>query len=373
MDIQKFFDSYSKNSTRTVLTLLYLEFISEKNNQLMAQNKEARTPYNTLPYFLRNYIPETEVITSTGERVSVLEKGVNLWRYLILPNVVFQSHGEKSYRSLAICEENLWRGTNSVNYLIAVNEKMPQWKAEFKDLCSQYGAELQKIEQKRLGEVALHFPNSFISTYLQDKANDLLLLNRRTPDYAERLLHRIVDASGKPFDWGLKDFNVKYALPNMQVLLQKGHYWPFLQATGFSNGGTINFRDRDISLETLQELDRQLPIWTEEAKTILFDLQKKEKAEQIGRNVLRALVKQKMRELKMEYQIEEDCEKGNIVLALKLEKKRMLKLTLRSGNIDLMKRQFDSVAEIVNTLNDIPMNYRIGFQNNNMQWEKEEE
>ena len=373
MDIQGFLTSFSKNSTRTTLTLLYLEFISEKNNQLVAQNKEARTPYNTLPYFLRNYIPETEVIVSTGEKVDVLEKGVNLWRYLILPNVAFQSHGDKSYRSVSICEENGWLGINSVNYLIAVNAQMPQWKAEFKELCSQYSSELQNIEQKRLEEVAQHFPSAFISTYLQDKANDLLLLNRRTPDYAERLLHRVVDASGKPFDWEKKDFNVQYKLPNMQLMIQKGNYWPFLQATGFSNGGTLNFRDRDISLETLQELDRQLPIWMEEAKTILFDLQKKEKAEQIGRNVMRALVKQKMRELKMEYQIEEDCDKGNLVLALKLEKRRMLKLTLRFGNIDSMKRQLDSVAEIVNALNNVPMNYRIYFQNDNMRWQKEEE
>ena len=373
MDIQGFFNSFSKNSTRTVLTLLYLEFISEKNNQLRLQGSDARTPYNSLPFFLRNYIPETEVIISTGEKVGVLEKGVNLWRYLILPNVVFQSVGEKSYRNLTICEENLWLGTNSVDYLIAVNDKMPQWKAEFKEMCSQYDAELQKIEQKRLEEIARHYPNTFVATYLQDKANDLLLLNRRTPDYAERLLHRIVDASGKPFDWEKKEFNVQYHLPNMQLMVHKGHYWLFLQATGFYNGNTINFRDRDISLETLQELDRQLPIWTEEAKTILFDLQKKEKTEQIGRNVMRMLVRQKMRELKMEYQIEEDCEKGNLILVLKLEKRRMLKLTLRSGHMDLMKRQLDSVSEIVDALNSVPMDFRIYFQDSKIQWQKEAE
>lgn len=371
MDIQKLLNS-SLKSNRTTLTSLYLEFIREKNNQLVSQHFEG-TPYNTLPYLLRNTMPETEVILYSGDKVSVFEKGVHAWRYLILPNVVFQSHGSASYRSISICEENVWLGTNSVNYLIAVNNQMPQWKAEFKEICSQYKSEIQEIERKRQEKIAQHHLHAFISTYLQDRSNDLLLLNRRTPDYAERLLHRVVDASGKPFDWGLKDFNVQYALPNMQLMVQKGQYWPFLQATGFSNGGTINFRERDISLETLQELDRQLPVWTGEAKNILLDLQKKEKSEQIGRNVMRTLVKQKMRELKMEYQLEDDLEKGNLILALKLEKRRMIKVTLRSGHIDLMKRQLDTLAEIVSALNAVPMDYRIYFQSNNMRWQKEEE
>lgn len=356
-----------------MLTSLYLEFIREKNNQLVSQHFEGRTPYNTLPYLLRNTMPETEVILYSGEKIGVLEKGVHAWRYLVLPNVVFQSHGSASYRSLSICEENVWVGTNSVNYLIAVNDQMPQWKAEFKEIYSQYKSEIQEIERKRQEKIAQHHLHAFISTYLQDRSNDLLLLNRRTPDYAERLLHRVVDASGKPFDWEKKDYIFQYKFPNMQLMVRKTASWPFQQAVVLYNGIPINFRERDISLETLYELDRQLPIWTEEAKSILLDLQKKEKAEQIGRNVMRALVRQKMRELKMEYQIEEDCEKGNIVLGLKLEKKRMLKMTLRSGNIELMKRQLDSVAEIVNALNAIPMTCRIYFQSNNMQWQKEEE
>ena len=372
MDIQKFLNS-SLKSDRTTLTLLCLEFIREKNNQLVSQHFEGHAPYNTLPYLLRNTMPETEVILYSGEKVSVLEKGVHLWRYLILPNVVFQSHGTTSYRSLSICEENVWMGTNSVDYLIAVNDQMPQWKAEFKEMCSQYKSEIQEVERNRLVKKAQHHPHAVVSTYLQDRSNDLLLLNRRTPDYAERLLHRVVEASGKPFDWEKKDYIFQYQFPNMQLMVRKTSSWPFQQAVVLYNGIAINFRDRDISLETLQELDRQLPIWTEEAKTILFDLQKKEKADQIGRNVMRALVKQKMRELKMEYQLEDDLEKGNLILALKLEKRRMVKVTLRSGHIELMKRQLDTLEEIVKALNSVPMDYRVYFQNNNMRWQKEEE
>ncbi len=372
MDIQKLLNS-SLKSNRTTLTSLYLEFIREKNNQLVSQHFEGRTPYNTLPYLLRNTMPETEVILYTGDKVSVLEKGVHAWRYLVLPNVVFQSHGSASYRSLSICEETVWLGTNSVNYLIAVNNQMPQWKAEFKEICSQYKSEIQEIERKRQEKIAQHHLHAFISTYLQDKVDDWLLLERRTPDYAERLLRCIMAAAGKTFDWKKRDYSVEYKLPNMRVMVQKGSPWFFPQATISYKGNTLKFRERDISLEMLQELDHQLSIWNEEAKTILLDLQKKEKAEQLGRNVMRALVKQKMRELKMEYQLEDDLEKGNLILALKLEKRRMIKVTLRSGHIDLMKRQLDTLEEIVSALNAVPMDYRIYFQSNNTVWQKEAE
>jgi len=86
---------------------------------------------------------------------------------------------------------------------------------------------------------------------------------------------------------------------------------------------------------------------------------------------MRALVKQKMRELGLEYQIEDDRNSGNITLTVKLEKRRMMKVNLQNGDTEWVKRQLNTLAQHIATLNNIPMDFRVYFLNNKMQWLKE--
>lgn len=359
-------------STKTPLTLFMLEFFSEKIKRLYLQHdgNGKKIPFNNLPYYLKRLFPEMVVLDVNGKELQEVE---NLhWRHILLPNMVIIQYGLQGAGTfLSLYEDSQYNVLNSLGFIKELHDNMPLWKTEFTEVCETYKSDLQKIGKDRAVAIAKHNPNRLIPIYIQDRVNDLSLMEIRTPDFAERMLKRILTATHKQIDLSSQDFHVHYNLTNLQMEFYKRNYWPFIDASGFYNGDKINFRERDISLEKLQDIDRQLPIWTEEAMSILFDIKKKEKSDQINRNVMRALVKQKMKELKIEYQLDDDTQNGNMILGMKLEKRRMLKVTLRAGHTDWIKRQLDSLEEIVKALNAIPMDFRIYFQKNNARWEKE--
>ena len=127
-----------------------------------------------------------------------------------------------------------------------------------------------------------------------------------------------------------------------------------------------------LTQDLLRQIDTLLPMWESEYKDILYAAQKKEKADQIGRNSIRILVKQRMKEMGWEYRIANDrTTNDNLLLMVKLQKKRMLKVTLPTDNMERVKKRLDELAECVQHLNDMPMYFRITNQSNGMRWEKE--
>ena len=118
----------------------------------------------------------------------------------------------------------------------------------------------------------------------------------------------------------------------------------------------------------MQKIDARLPTWLSEAQQILYDTQKKEKADQIGRNSIRILVKQRMKEKGWEYLL--STENDNLLLTVKLQKKRMLKVTLPADNLERAKRLLAELGDYVSAIDCVPMNFRISFQSNKIPWEK---
>ena len=98
---------------------------------------------------------------------------------------------------------------------------------------------------------------------------------------------------------------------------------------------------------------------------------KERKARQIGCNTIQILIKQRMKELGCEYRMHSDERNNRLQLAVKLQKKRMLKVSFPMNNVELAKNYLTQIEEYVKAIDSIPMNFRIANQGNGMKWEKE--
>ncbi|MBO4807030.1 MAG: hypothetical protein J5554_13440 [Paludibacteraceae bacterium] len=111
-----------------------------------------------------------------------------------------------------------------------------------------------------------------------------------------------------------------------------------------------------------------MPQWKEKCIQFQYESDKQKKKEQIARNTVNILVKNKMKELGYEYQYNEfEC-----TLQVKMQKKRKIALRLPSANIEKTKLLLNTLPSYVETLNNIPMYIRIDFYNNLVGWKKED-
>ena len=133
----------------------------------------------------------------------------------------------------------------------------------------------------------------------------------------------------------------------------------------------FDFSEKLLTLEQLQLIDTQLPVWLQEAQELHYAVKKEEKAKQVGRNLISVLVKNQMREKDKEFQLTTtDDRNGNLLLTVKLQKKRMLKVTLPADNLERAKQLLAALSTHMAAIDSVPMNFRISFQDNNMKWEK---
>ena len=261
--------------------------------------------------------------------------------------------------------------SNPVTYLKELNDRMPAWKAEFGQLLLQNAEGIRKRECKRQELCAKeHFANSFEGQYLQDRITDMLLMIRSNSNAPSRILENLKSILPKDIDpfsaLQSSDVSVKIDLNNFSLNIFRSYSWELYMC--FQNY-RLDFGSKLLTKELVQRIDTRLPEWLSEAQQILYDVQKKEKADQIGRNTIRILVKQRMKETGWEYQL--STEKDNLLLAVKLQKKRMLKVTLPTDNIERTKRRLDELADCIQYLDNMPMYFRIANQSNGMRWEKE--
>lgn len=350
---------------------LWGHFLAEKAEAVYKQYRNSREKISVknLPQLLQDVYPETEVLRRCGDAPLRIQdwKG-ETWSFLVLPNVVLHNNYNTSFGLyLRIC----WSMStvNNLDYIKSINDNLPLWKTEFKELCKVHETTIQKFRDSRLERSLKVSRAGFFFFFLEEKMKNLLLLGRTSPDNGERLLQKIIETTGMPCPPLSEDF--KLQLSNTTFEVTDRIAFPYSSAKFHYQDYTIDLRDRECSIEKLYEIDRQLPAWMEEANTILFEMQKKVKAKQIAHNVMHMLLKQKMRELGLKYQTEENENNGNILLTVKLEKKRLLKVTLQDGHTEWVKRQLNDLAQTVNALNSIKANFRIGYQSNNMEWKTE--
>lgn len=252
---------------------------------------------------------------------------------------------------------------------------MPQWRAEFEQLCRQYEEPLYARERKRLERCA-KVTHRFEWTFWQSKITDTLLWTGSAPDAPYRLLESLKAQlpPGKNAIYFIKipNFSVDINMDNLKLTISKQN-GQRISVEGQYQNIQLHFDNTTLlTQDLLRQIDTLLPMWESEYKDILYAAQKKEKADQIGRNSIRILVKQRMKEMGWEYRIANDrTTNDNLLLMVKLQKKRMLKVTLPTDNMERVKKRLDELAECVQHLNDMPMYFRITNQSNGMRWEKE--
>jgi len=197
MDFQRFIRNAISDARNTLMEL-WDHFLMEKVETTFNQNlnKGEMVSMEKLPYQLRNLYPEAEVIifNSVGYKtlcIQELEKNME-WAYVVLPNVVLEN---KDY-SFRIYRRIPWgmHTTNTLEYIKCINDKMPLWKAEFEELCSTHQSAIEQREKKQMKRWAKESLSDFSRWYLQEKTDNFLMMERSTPDYADRIMRTIQEA-----------------------------------------------------------------------------------------------------------------------------------------------------------------------------------
>lgn len=377
MDIEKFLhrDFGGHPWHHTTLQELKAAFFREKEETVLRNNQSRpRCPCReeVLPQKMIEILPSTTVHLKQGSH------SYKDWEIMHLPNVDVE---RKRLGHTYLYFNDVTSPTDldypffhdSVAFLKEINDRMPVWRAEFGQLCLQNAEGIRKRERKRqeFGAKEQHFYNPFECRYLEDRITDTLLMTRSSPNAPYRILENLKSILPKdinPFSaLQSSDASVKIDLNNssLNIFRSDGGHWCLY----------IHFQDYYLDLgyklltkELIQRIDTQLPTWLSEAQEILYDVQKKEKADQIGRNSIRILVKQRMKEKGWEYLL--STENDNLLLTVKLQKKRMLKVTLPADNLERAKRLLAELGDYVSALDSVPMNFRISFQSNKIPWEK---
>ena len=376
MDIDKFLhrDFGVHPWRRTTLQELKEVFFQEKEDAVLQNNHSGpHCPYpeNALPQRMIELYPTATVHLKSGSQ------SYKDWEILHLPNVDIERKrwGDTffSFDDDTAPRHRYAIIPNPVAYLRELNDRMPAWKAEFGQLFPQNAEGIRKRERKRqeLCAKEQHFYNPFESRYLQDKITDTLLMIRSSPNAPYRILENLKSILPKDIDpfsaLQSNDVSVKIDLNNASLNIFRsdgGHWWLYIHFQDYN----LDFGYKLLTKELVQQIDTRLPAWLSEAQQILYDTQKKEKADQIGRNSIRILVKQRMKETGWEYQL--STEKDNLLLTVKLQKKRMLKVTLPADNMGRAKRLLAELGDYVSAIDSVPMNFRISFQSNKIPWEK---
>lgn len=374
MDIDKFLHSDSSWNYTTLQELRDV-FFAEKISEAL-QNDHTR-PYcrckiDILPQRMIEILPETTVHLEKDNQ------SYENWDILHLPNVdvVIKQYG---HTYLSFFDESGSKNLDyenlhaPVTFLKEINDRMPAWKAEFGQLFLQNADGIRKRERKRQKLCIELFQTSFERTYLRDKITDTLLMSRSNPNAPYRILENLKSILPKdinPFSAiHSSDVSVKIDLNNSSLNIFRAGGGRLRLNMHFQNY-CLELEYKLLTKELLQQIDAQLPVWLSETQKILYDVQKKEKACQIGRNSIRILVKQRMKEKGWEYLL--STENDNLLLTVKLQKKRMLKVTLPADNLERATRLLAELGDYVSAIDSVPMNFRISFQSNKMPWERED-
>ncbi|MDY6326313.1 MAG: hypothetical protein SPL42_09870 [Bacteroidales bacterium] len=318
-----------------------------------------------------------EILPETTVHLEKDNQSYENWDILHLPNVdvVIKQYGHTYISffdetgSKNLDYENLHA---PVTFLKEINDRMPAWKAEFGQLFLQNADGIRKRERKRQKLCIELYQTSFERTYLRGRLTDTLLMTRYSLNAPYRILENLKSVLPKDIDPSRvlqsSDVSVKIDFNNFSLNIFRACGGRLRLCMHFQNY-SLELEYKLLTKEMLQQIDAQLPVWLSETQKILYDVQKKEKACQIGRNSIRILVKQRMKEKGWEYLL--STENDNLLLTVKLQKKRMLKVTLPADNLERATRLLAELGDYVSAIDSVPMNFRISFQSNKMSWERE--
>ncbi len=395
MDIDKFLhrDYFSDYGKITTLRELKNDFFREKVDATFQKIRLAPIrpcKQENLPQKMIEIFPTTmvylkqgifdknrEISTHAGAKRSIFDKiFYKDWKILHLPNVDVEKNWDDGLSFFDAFRIRYVVIHDPVEFLKEINDQMPAWNEEFELLCRQYADSIQQRERKRQQWCAKDTSidlDWFEKRYLEDKIADTLLMVRSHPEAVNYVIENM--KSILPQDTDIKSLlkskdvsmDIKMEHLHLSIVENERRSW----VKGNFQNYEFDFSEKSLTLEQLQLIDTQLPVWLQEAQELHYAVKKEEKAKQVGRNLISVLVKNQMREKDKEFQLTTtDGRNGNLLLTVKLQKKRMLKVTLPADNLERAKQLLAALSTHMAAIDSVPMNFRISFQDNNMKWEK---
>lgn len=229
---------------------------------------------------------------------------------------------------------------NLVEYMKEVDRLMPEWEKEFAELLEQYEDEIKELERKSFIE------GCSIANILENRIKLKLLNCRENTDATQLQGNALSEAN-----LSLKNISVR---PYVIKLNAINDYW-------------VWHRYEEIEVWRLEQIDKMIPIWIEECKQWEYEYEKQKKAQEIKSMSVSALIKQKMKQLGCEYYI--STNQKTTSLYIRLEKSRMLKLSLPDLAISTISRRIEMIEDAVKAINNIHNAFRITNEEKSIEWE----
>ena len=228
-------------------------------------------------------------------------------------------------------------GDDLARHLQKIDDSIPEWKAEFKELCRENYRQVESILNKKI-----KLPHA-VNRYLEHKIELMQVLY----DGEQIATADDLKAQGLPVE--KSDGGNVVCCKNMTIETEIwGHTAMRLKSSDYEI-----IVPYGLSVDAIFEIDRNIPQWIEEAKPIQHELQKQYKTKQIGANAAVAFTKCRMRELGCEYQLNGD------LLEIKLLYDRKLAVRLPDTNMAKVKRILNHLPQHVAAINSVPAEYEI--------------
>lgn len=348
MDIEKFLKQDFTHRASTVLQNFYERFTNEQYQQIVRKYTGTRKKKMEKNWVdeIRQKLPDVRILEING-CVSFQFK-----------NTYFQSNWGYVWKGNErwLYQLNMRRIDDLAAMMYETNEQIPLWNAEFLDLVNRYRPQLTKLEWKRR-RYDNHF-SGFYDDWLLTKPQDLECEKTIFEKMQTEWQHLVTVE--KPENNVQKDRIVqKLRLQNLQLTVAKwtqddgDYYVSHLER----NGEDFGRLEHTISLAELYELDELIPEWKRQFDEIEYENQKREKVKSVAQAGINTLVEAKMKELGCEYKLDKYDDK--CTLAVKLQKKRQVKVSLPYGNMELASKRLAELKTYVDALNAIPITVRI--------------
>ncbi|MBR5982271.1 MAG: hypothetical protein IK025_00915 [Bacteroidales bacterium] len=235
---------------------------------------------------------------------------------------------------------------NLVEYMQDINRLMPEWEKEFAEMLVQYANEIKKMERKSVLE------GTEIRYILSNRIR-LHLGGCRENVEGASILRKALSETGKSFE---------------NISVQSVGEWFKIIINAMDSAETY-FQNVEINSEQLEKIDKMIPAWIEELSQWNYEYEKEKKAKDLSKLSLNTLIKQKMKSLGCEYYIRENNK--TMTLFIKLEKTRMLKLSLPYKSMGVIGERLDMIEDTIKAINNIHNAFRIINEERGINWERE--
>lgn len=234
-------------------------------------------------------------------------------------------------------------------------DSLPEWNEEFKTICRE---NVRQIEAIIFGKFDPRY--DILYHYLEQKIELMKFLC-----YGERgATASKLKALGFPFEKRITTPEsitrngitfISDPIPNDWIIrcnnftIKKGR-WPRGKMI-FNIANICISPHQNLPAGTIREIDRSIPQWIEEVKTIQHKLRKLYKIKQISECTAIALAKKQMHKLGCEYQLKKH------LLEIKLLYNRKFSIPLPINNVDALKRTLARIPQCVEAVNSVPGEY----------------